>query len=64
MGAIARFYKGRPVTSVQSGSDCASEKENRRPVSRPGAWFARPLVCSIFGVVSTPRVGRRTNGLG
>lgn len=21
MGAIARFYKGRPVTSVQSGSD-------------------------------------------
>jgi hypothetical protein len=29
MGAIARFYKGRPVTSVQSGSDCASgERES------------------------------------
>jgi hypothetical protein len=26
MGAIARFYKGRPVTSVQSGSDCASRR--------------------------------------
>lgn len=37
MGAIARFYKGRPVTSVQSGSDCAEGGESgRESVQEPG----------------------------